>query len=254
MRYSTCVAAVLCAAMVATAAPPGMQFSNGGNQITAFSPVSNPFATGADFLWDDGTGEASIGVNNGVTGTTFGWSNRFQNNSGAPIVIANIEVAFGRIAGLPGDPLEGDAVDAVLYRGGTGTLQSATFDRRWTLPGGIHSGDGMTFANHNVPGGAFVVNPGEFFFVGLGDIQTQNDSIIRFPAAQDTTAPHTSNVSWAHFGPATYDPQNLGAQTVGTIESFGLPGNWLVRANIIPEPATLSLLVFGGLALVRRRR
>ena len=78
-------------------------------------------------------------------------------------------------------------------------------------------------------------------------------------ASIDQTAPTTSGVSFAGFtAGGAMNINNLASigANYGTIEGFGLPGNWAVRAvgDAIPEPTALSLLGLGGLALVRRRR
>jgi hypothetical protein len=44
-------------------------------------------------------------------------------------------------------------------------------------------------------------------------------------------------------------PNNLGGAL--NLDSIDLPGNWLVRANVVPEPAGLALLALG--LLLRRR-
>jgi uncharacterized protein (TIGR03382 family) len=80
-----------------------------------------------------------------------------------------------------------------------------------------------------------------------------------FVASIDQTLPHVSGVSWAGFAVgAPLDENNLGllGANLGTIEGFGLPGNWLLRATgaPIPAPATLGLALLGGLVASRRRR
>jgi hypothetical protein len=213
-------------------------------------------ATGADFLWDDGTAETSVGVNNGTTGTTFGWANQFTNNTGGDITLANMEIAFGRPDLNTGTLAVGDAMDAVLWidAGASNDMTNAVLAEQFAIPGGVGSiaGEFQTVA---YPGGESPVIPnGAEFYVGAGDIATQNDSTIRFPASLDQGS--DAGHSWAFFGPDVFDPVNLGGQTIGLIGPLSggaLAGNWLVRANI-PEPATLSLLAIGGLALIRRRR
>lgn len=188
---------------------------------------------------DDGGAENSIGVNEGGTvGGTFGWANRFTNTTGGPVNITTIQVAFGFPGGATGVAI-GNAVDAVIWidAAATANMNNATPLIRWSLPGGVHANDGVTFANHTVPGGGVVIPPGADFYVGCGDIQSQNDAVVRFPAAIDQSPPLAVR-SWAFFPPGTADPfsENLAGQTVGTIDSFGLPGNWLIRAGGDPAP------------------
>ena len=214
--------------------------------------TSSPATAGLSFLVDDGSAETSIGVNNGVTGSPFGWANRFTNTTGFVINLQDIQVAFGRIGGPPGDNLIGDAVDAGIWidAAATGNAANATLAITWTLPGGIHADDGVTFANHAIPGGVNIP-VGADFYVGLIDVQSGLDGLIRFPAALDTTA--SLGRSWAWFNGDVFNPMDK-AHTIGTIDSFGLPGNWMIRATGIPAPGALALLGVAGLAGMRRRR
>ncbi|MCH8316189.1 MAG: PEP-CTERM sorting domain-containing protein [Planctomycetes bacterium] len=121
-----------------------------------------------------------------------------------------------------------------------------------SLLGGVHANDGMTFMNHAIPSGANIP-VGADFYVGLIDIQTGLDEIIRFPASLDTDS-GTQGRSWAWFGGADLAEPGAGDHTIGTIDSFGLPGNWLIRATGVPAPGALALLGLAGLAARRRRR
>jgi len=198
-----------------------------GTKKTAFPP----------FDVDDGGGEDAVGVNEGPggPGNTFGWANRFTNSSGGPLTISTIEVAFGFGAGASGVNI-GDAVDGVIWldAAATGNFINAVPVVRWSIPGGVHANDGVTFATHTVPG-SVVVPAGADFYVGLGDIQTQNDSLVRFPASIDESPPSAVR-SWAFFPADNTFTEILAGQTVGTIDSFGIPGNWLIRAGGDPAP------------------
>jgi len=180
----------------------------------------------ADFQWDDGTGENSIGDD----GSTFGWANQFTNSTGSDIVLDEIEIAFGALGGSNNVNL-GDAVDGVIWidTAATGNIVNATLARRWPLAGGVHANDGTTFMLHTIPGGGVIIPAGAEFYVGLGDIQTQNDGVSRFPAALDETTPQLK--SWVFEGLPEFDPVNLAAQNPDLIDNFGFPGNWMIRAN-----------------------
>lgn len=214
--------------------------------------ASAPATAGLSFLVDDGTGETSIGVNNGVTGSPFGWANLFFNTTGFVINLQDIQVAFGRIGGPPGDPLLGDFVDAGIWidAAATGNMANATLALTWTLAGGIHAEDGTTFMNHAIPGGVNIPI-GADFYVGIIDRQSK-DEIIRFPASLDTDS-GSQGQSWAWFLGDLLDPGD-GVNNLGTIDDFGLPGNWLIRATGVPAPGALALLGLAGLAARRRRR
>ncbi len=74
------------------------------------------------------------------------------------------------------------------------------------------------------------------FFVGF----TITHSAGQFPAAFDEDAPTFSNTSWINIGP------DIGGGGAFPIEQAGLVGNWLIRANAVPEPSTWAMLGFGG--------
>lgn len=213
-------------------------FVSDGRPITGLTWWGGPTPALPVFRVDDGSSENSIGVNNGSgTGGTFGWANRFTNNTGGPITITTVQVAFGIPGGANGVAV-GNAVDAVIWidAAATANMANATPALRWSLPGGVHANNG-TFATHSVPGGGVVVPAGADFYVGFGDIQTQNDGVVRFPAAIDQS-PTSAVRSWAFFPANLTDPfsENLAGQSLNTIDGFGLPGNWLIRAGGDPTP------------------
>jgi len=188
-------------------------------------------ANGASFQTDDGSAEDSVGLNDGADGQAFGWATRFKNATGASITLLEIDVAFGLAAGGTG-VAPGDAIDAVIWidAAATGNLRSAVTARRWSLPGGVHAAD-ATFATHAVPCGGVTVPSGADFYVGLGDVQSPNDARIRFPAALDQGGSAEKSWVFFHNSQNVFDPDDFADQTVGTIDGFGLPGNWLLRAR-----------------------
>jgi PEP-CTERM motif-containing protein len=83
------------------------------------------------------------------------------------------------------------------------------------------------------------------FFVGF----VINHLPGQFPASQDTDNP-VLNGSWVSLGG---NPNNM--SDAEPIAFYGLPGNWLIRADAVPEPATAALLACGlGALLVTLRR
>ena len=169
-----------------------------------------------------------------MTGSAFGWANQFQNTTGASIILVSIEVAFGCPVGAAGVQI-GDAVDAVIWvdAGATGNMANATKLIQWSLPGGVHANDGLTFATHDIPDDKVTIPAGAEFYVGIGDIESALDDVIRFPAALDDDS--SAGKSWVFFDPVNdvFDPDDFADQTIGIIDDFGFPGNWLVRANSV---------------------
>ncbi len=194
-------------------------------------------AVSADFRWDDGTAETCIGVNDGEAfGSAIGWANQFTNTTGMPLTLTEIEVAFG--CGGSAALAVGDAVDGVIWvdAAASGNMVNAIKVVQWPLPGGVHDTNATVFKTHTIPGGGVTIPVGAEFYVGLGDIQTEIDSLIRFPAAMDEGT--LAGRSWAFFDEDTglFDPDNLAGQTIDLVDNFGIPGTWLIRANAAEFP------------------
>ena len=194
----------------------------------------------ADLIYqvDDGTAEYSIGLSDGskngealffnqfdvvdpkcnsptFTSVSIAWGNPFypDASNGTPVTIA-----------IWSDPNnDRNPSDAVLLGSVDGTIQNAnsntfvtyTFSTPVTLPPGAAS-----------------------FFVG--DMTPANDGPPINPQALDENIP-LHRQSWVAFM-SDYGPVNLtnpGANdTVGLIDDFGAPANWLIRATALPNTPT----------------
>ena len=166
------------------------------------------------YMIDDGTAEDSIGL---TSGGTFAAVNSFPV-SGGNNVITSISIAWGTPAfpdptlnGLPytvglwSDPNgDGSPTDAVLLAQAPGIIAAAGTD---------------TFITTPIPPTMVTTTN---FFVGFLITHTAG----QFPAAFDETAPTLPNRSWVAITSSISDLS--GAQT---IESAGLVGNWLIRAD-----------------------
>ncbi len=172
---------------------------------------NNPLLT---YMIDDGTAEDSIGL---TAGGTFVACNSFPVTAGNNI-ITSISIAWGTPAfpdpslnGLPytavlwGDPNgDGSPTDAVVLASGSGVISMEGTN---------------TFITTTIPP-TMVTTPN--FFVGFLITHVAG----QFPAAFDETAPTLSNRSWIDL---TSNINDLSGSA--PIESFGLVGNWLIRAE-----------------------
>jgi PEP-CTERM motif len=194
---------------------------------------------------DDGTAENAVGLNGGgaadlIALNSFTLALPFN-------VINSISISFGS-PGATGANLNGTTFTAVLWSdpNGDGLPGDAVV---LTTANGVVSGFG-TNAFVTVSLTPTVVLTSNFF---VGFIITQPDPA--FPAGFDQTAPTFSNRSFVAGG-TTGDINDLNNNDlpVAAIESFGLVGNWMIRANAIPEPSTYMLGGLGFLGLLGMRR
>jgi hypothetical protein len=199
------------------------------NQITSLAVgiagmMSFASLSMAVYVVDGGTADKSMGFTGpaGSTGDIL-WLNRF------PVVdsentIHTISVAYGcQGTGVPnGTPVTillyedlngGSTRDAVLRAAVDGTVQDMGTD---------------TFVSYSVPPTAVR----GFLLVG---VVLRNQQQGWYPAALDFTEPIFPNTSYAGFlSPGgsmnINDLSSIRSTNYGTIEGFGRPGNWLVRA------------------------
>jgi hypothetical protein len=174
-------------------------------------------AFGDTYALDDGTGESNIGLGGGGD---FVWLNQFTV---APSMdeLVGVDVVWGTSfpVGLPatvlvyGDP-NGDGApdDAVLLA--TQPTES------------VANGDD-SFIAVDIPV-TVVGGVGANFFVGVFVEQPDGG----FPARRDTSASlQRSWIAASNAGPLDLEDLAGTATSYGLIDSFGLPGNWLIRAR-----------------------
>lgn len=191
-------------------------------------------AANASFTYqlDDGTSENSIGL---TDGGTFNWGNMFEVDAMGGPIVESIEFGFGAgVAGL------------------TGTWFVYTDDDADPTTGLIELASG----SHTVVNDDFTANGvTDLISVGSLDVSSANNLFVAFeitheagtfPAAIDEGPSAAS--SWLTVGDASAWPNG------GIIDDFGLPGNWIIRANAIPGPGVLAVFGLAGLAGTRRRR
>lgn len=232
------IVALLCCAGAASAA-----------DLSSFRP-SNP-TTGAgviranEYQLDPGSFDNSVGL---TSGGNIVFLNRFTVTAGAN-VLNSASIAFGTPTSINGASIIVGAW-SVTGTGGIGALLGST-------TGTIQN------ASANVPVANAIFNTYNLGAINLGAAGTDfflgfivNGQVAgTFPGAINQTG-FTPNRSYAGFGAAPLTAAGLaaGATTFGTIDSFGLGGNWLIRGNAVPTPGAAALFGLAGLAGLRRRR
>src|SRR3954465_11249964 len=182
-----------------------------GSRIVAKLLAHTPLFT---YSIDDGTAEDSIGL---TAGGTFVSCNSFPVTGGNN-VITSISIAWGTPA-FPDPTLNGLPYTAVLWSDPNGDGSPTDAVVLAQVPGVIAAAGTDTFITTPIP--PTMVTTANFF---VGFLVTHTAG--QFPAAFDETAPTLPNRSWIDL---TSNINDLSGSA--PIESFGLVGNWLIRAD-----------------------
>jgi hypothetical protein len=192
------------------------------------NPIHRLLFPASTYMIDDGTAEDGVGFGNGVQNFQAIWFNQFAVAPGQD-TIASISIAWGSptfleelngtkvTLGIWSDPNgDGDPSDAVLLGSTEGTIVSAATDTFVTYP------FSPAIA---LPGGA------TSFFVG--DVTPMNNGPEHFYQALDeNSGSHRQSWVAGMASGAPVDIDNIGNNDfLGIIDDFGLPGNWLIRAD-----------------------
>ena len=220
-----------------------------GDDFVAVGPNWTGEKTGStrsdEYQYDDGTTEGVIGL---TAGGDLAWLHMFDPIAGLQ-TLTHVNTAFGTPlypssppAGTPVDLYvwddannDGDPSDGVLIGQGSGVIQNPDTDI-------------LTHYALDSP-----VTVTSRFFIGCVVSQVAGE----FPAPMDENQTSMGR-AWVVGNSVMggFDPNNLLNNDVGPYEmdSLGFPCVWLLRADAIPEPGTLSLLALSGLGPLLRRR
>src|SRR6478736_5958115 len=189
---------------------PKVPNAKGKNGIVRSLLANIPLFT---YMIDDGTAEDSIGL---TSGGSFVACNSFPV-SGGNNVITSISIAWGTPL-FPDPTLNGLPYTAVLWSDPNGDGSPTDAVVLAQVPGVIASAGTDTFITTAIP--PTMVTTANFF---VGFLVTHVAG--QFPAAFDESAP-IPNRSWIDL---TSNINDLSG--AAPIESFGLVGNWLIRAD-----------------------
>ncbi len=184
---------------------------------------------------EDGSAESSIGF--GSAGT-LAYANKFTIAPGGE-TITHINLVWGA------DAANVPHTFAIWQSSGLLTSMGLA-STPVTAPGGSA---GST-ASIDIPDATFSV--GDIVYVGF----VAEGGPTSYFGAWDNSAPHGgASYIWGTGSLGAFTAANIGAAAVtGEIGSFGLAGDWTIRANAVPAPGGLALLGLGGLVAARRRR
>lgn len=226
------IALGLCAPDAATA----QTLSGHTGRATAWHGQVAPETT---YSIDDGTAENGVGLTNGGS---FIALNSFAVTPGNNI-ITSISIAFGTPL-FPEPTLNGLAYTAVLWSdpNGDGSPTDAVV---LASQSGVVSGASTNTFDVSLITPTVVLTPN--FFVGFAITHVAG----QHPAAFDQTAP-LPNRSYITIGSNINDLS--AASPIEVITGGGLVGNWMIRADTVPEPQSWAIFAFGAMMLIGVRR
>jgi uncharacterized repeat protein (TIGR01451 family) len=176
---------------------------------------------------DDGSFENSIGLNSISTANQFIWFNRFTPApADFPFVLNQIQIIFGITANS--NVNVGDAIDLVVYQDADGDPSNgATWLATYNVT--VQAADGTTWSIYDLTSPLLINGPGDVLIAAINRFTETGVSPPTWPAAIDTTASQLR--SWVgSYSADPPDPAILPSDGLyGTIDSFGFPGNWMIR-------------------------
>jgi hypothetical protein len=177
---------------------------------------------GVNLIIDDGSRDNAIGL---TAGGQFLWLNRFTPGAGEfPFCLTEISVLFGAQVGIN----VGELVDIYVYEDVDGDGDPGTGAN---FIGAINGADVQA-----VDDATFSTYMGAFDLAGPGDVliavvnRTAGTDAGEFPAAIDQTSSQSRSWIGIYGAGDPPDPPPLPADSSwGIIDSFGFPGNWMIR-------------------------
>jgi hypothetical protein len=175
------------------------------------------------FILDDGTGQNAVGL---TGGGSFIWLNRFSPPAYSfPVTIDRVDIMFG-YSGSTAGISPGELVDVYFYEDADGNPANGATHVGSLTGQAVQAVNGTDWSTFNLTSPVTFNGPGDILIAVVN--RTAGMTSGAFPASIDQSSPSQQR-SWIGFGAEPDDPPVLPLPTFGTIDSFGLPGNWMVR-------------------------
>lgn len=197
-------------------------------RVDNFSSNSSQQQGTSPLVIDDGTAETSIGDSGQMI-----WFNRFTPApADFPFQLEDVSIMFG-----PNLVNVGDAIEIVLYEDsdgdpGTGAVLLDSITET------VQFNDQLTFSVYTLASPVEFTGPGDVL-IGVVN-RAGSEGFDDFPASLDSTI--SAGRSWVgtyNVGDVPASPTLPADEQWGTIDSFGLPGNWMIRGAGSPTPVDL---------------
>jgi hypothetical protein len=190
---------------------------------------SEPPGDPVNLTIDDGGQEDCVGL---TAGGQFFWLNRFTPVE-YPVGLTSIQTLWDTAVIGCNIPL-GASFDLFTYRDNDNNPANGATNVS------SHVGQTVTvlnaFQTTSFPAVTFAAGPGDIL---IGAVNRTNMAAAgQFPASIDQTA--TQVRSWVGFAGNPPVPPPVPFGTFGTIDSFGLPGNWMMRGAGTVTPVELQ--------------
>ena len=220
-------------ATFALTAHAGRSFVSAAKHQQGFRPAKNSalariLAPLATYMIDDGTAEDAVGFGNGVQNFEALWFNQFDVIPGQTL-ISTVSVAWGT-PNFPDPAMDGTPVTIGVWSDPNGDGNPSDAALLGQVSGTIQNSGTDTFVDYTL---SPAVDVGAFSSFFVGDMTPMNNGPEQFFQGLDenSTLHRQSWVAGMSDGSAV-DFENPGNNDlVGLIDDFGLPGNWLIRAN-----------------------
>jgi len=205
-------------------------------------PVVNPPAVAelpgdpVNLILDDGVPENSIGLNSSTNATQFMWFNRFSPPE-FPLEVARIDVYF--VSGTGTNVPLGGAIDLVVYAGGDTPCTTGP-----TFLGGQADTIAVldAFDQYTLTTPVQIASGPSVMLGVVGRWVVSGVTALTWPAAIDTTATQVRSFVASYSADPPSPPTLPSDGLCETINSFGFPGNWLIRGAGTVVPVELMRL------------
>ncbi|HRQ66260.1 MAG TPA: S8 family serine peptidase [Xanthomonadaceae bacterium] len=185
-------------------------------------PNAGPAGNAVALVLDDGTHENAIGLTNGGQ---FVWFNRFTPDAETfPFSLEELWIIFREGTGIN----VGELVDLYVFTDADGDPDTGGTHVASYLNVAVGAVDGTTWTVVDLDPPLPLTDAGDVWIVAVN--RTAGVAAGTFVAAIDQTPPSAVR-SWIGFygGPVPNPPTFPATELWGTIDSFGLAGNWMLR-------------------------